>query len=109
MWLFYQNSSNFTWYKFTVDQVKGFLTENRNGNSIRSLEELNEKFNGTENLFSKDIIEESSIKRFESQNNRRRKNRSSKSNEKPVPVAEENQKRKPRKPRYNKKNGNKNE
>lgn len=109
MWLFYQNSSNFTWYKFTVDQVKGFLSENRNGNSIRSLEELYEKFNGNENLFSKDIIEESSIKRFESQNNRRRKNRSSKSNEKPVPVAEENQKRKPRKPRYNKKNGNKNE
>lgn len=79
MWLAYQNTStNATWYKFTVQQVKGFLAQNKKGNKIDSLEDLNKELNEIDNLFSKDLIEENSLQRFENKERRRRKNRKKK-------------------------------
>lgn len=80
VWLAYDNSNNATWYHFTVDQVKDFLKQNKQGKPTKSLEELNKEFNDTDRLFNKDLIEESSLQRFENQKTKRRRKRNPKAN-----------------------------
>lgn len=75
MWFAYQKSENFTWYKFTVQQVKKFITQNKKGENISSLEELNSIYNESGVSCSKDVIKDNSIERFENKKSRKRNNK----------------------------------
>ena len=81
VWLSYDSSNNSTWYNFTVDQVKDFITQNKQGKPTKSLEDLNKEFNDTDKALNQVLIEESSLQRFENQKTKRRRKRSAKPNE----------------------------
>ncbi|MGI9525825.1 MAG: PSP1 domain-containing protein [Weeksellaceae bacterium] len=66
MWFAYARGDNHTWYKFSVDQVKDFLLQNKKGQKIKPLEELDKELNSDLKTYSKDVIEENSLRRFES-------------------------------------------
>lgn len=75
IWLAYDNSSNYTWYKFSLADVNDFLTDNKNGNSIEPLEDLYKS--GNENLsnYKIDFIEQEDIEQFEKKHQRKKKKR----------------------------------
>lgn len=75
MWFAYQKSENFTWYKFTIEQVKDFIIQNKKGENTASLEELNSIYNESEISYSKDVIEDNSLERFEKKPRRRKSRR----------------------------------
>lgn len=75
IWLAYEDPRLSNWYRFSVDQVKMFLAENKKGKPCKSLEDLDKEFNETANLFNKDVIEENSLQRFENPKSKRRKKR----------------------------------
>lgn len=111
IWLAYIKSDVFTWFKFTVDNVKKFIAQNKKGHKTNSLEELNQEINQPDNLFNVDIIEENSLKRFENKKKRRRRkqknqpqNNSQNQTNKSANAKQGNSKnkRKGRKKRYNK-------
>ncbi|MDO5656210.1 MAG: regulatory iron-sulfur-containing complex subunit RicT [Flavobacteriaceae bacterium] len=113
IWLAYTNPQVSTWFKFTVDQVKEFIKEGNNKKPIKSLEELNLEFNEPENIFNKDIVEESSMERFENQRSSRRRPRkrpvNSRKSPEDKPQQNTGQKQNTRKKRYNNNSGKKRE
>ena len=119
IWLAYTNPAISSWFKFSVDQVNSFIADNKKGKNIKPLEELNLELNEPENLFSKDIVEENSLERFENQKTKRRRKRNNKPNQNKRKSNQNNsanshpnksgQKRNKRKKRYNKNQGNKDE
>ncbi|MRJ09644.1 hypothetical protein EDL98_00870 [Ornithobacterium rhinotracheale] len=76
IWLSYVKADNATWYKFAVEQVNDFFAQNKKGEAIDSLEDLNKKFNHIEDsLFGTGLLEENELNRFEEKKNRRRRNK----------------------------------
>ena len=114
IYLAYTNPQVSTWFKFSVDQVKEFLADNKKGKNIKPLEELYLELNETENLFNKDIIEENSLERFNNTSRKRRRkshkgaNKSSNQNQS-TNNSNSSTKRNKRKKRYNKNSKNKGE
>lgn len=124
VWLAYQKSDVFTWFKFDLEKVNGFIKQNTKGQKTKTLEELNQEYNQPESLFSKDIIEENSLQRFEKEDKKKRRRKKprpkNKQGAKPTNKTEGNRsnrnqnqvnknseaKRKNRKKRYNKPKSN---
>ncbi|MXV37614.1 hypothetical protein GO491_02810 [Flavobacteriaceae bacterium Ap0902] len=83
MWFAYSRGDNHTWYQFTVEQVKSFLAENKADKKIKPLEELDQELNGEKLNLNKDLIEENSLQRFESNSNKNKRKRTPRKRKKP--------------------------
>lgn len=104
MWFAYSKSDNNTWYRFTVDQIKGFLAQNNRGQKVKPLEDLYKDLNCDEVVLNKDIIEENSLQRFEdytSKKNKKKRTYGKRDNKKSLKPELKNT----RKKRYKKKKG----
>lgn len=79
IWLNYTSGNNATWYRFSVEQVDDFIAENKKGNLIEPLEDLDKQLNQIENnLFGAGLLEENELTRFEEKKSKRRKRRNKK-------------------------------
>lgn len=117
LWFSYQNNS-MNWFKFPLNEVKGFLKISNVGEKTASLEDLAKDLTEEVKRDFMDVIQENSLERFERKNQRRRKKpvqskTSPKSNSKnqPADVKEKDRKKEVQKPKndnrkrkFNKKN-----
>ncbi|MDO5509951.1 MAG: regulatory iron-sulfur-containing complex subunit RicT [Weeksellaceae bacterium] len=75
VWLAYENSANFTWYKFSLADVNSFLADNKRGTQVEPLEDLYKSENETLSNYKIDFIEQDDIEQFEKKHQRKKKQR----------------------------------
>ncbi|HUH35498.1 MAG TPA: regulatory iron-sulfur-containing complex subunit RicT [Moheibacter sp.] len=81
MWFAYVKGG-VSWYKFTVNQIKDFMTKGSDGGKTASLEDLAKESSEVKKE-SVDVIQENSLERFERKNRKKRKRTDHPAGEKP--------------------------
>ncbi|MFV0304350.1 MAG: stage 0 sporulation family protein [Moheibacter sp.] len=76
MWFSY-SKGGISWYKFTVEQSKEYISQSKKGEKTAPLEDLAKDLVETKKEFV-DVIEENSLERFERKNRNRNRNRKNK-------------------------------
>lgn len=105
MWFTYDEGS-FMWYKFSLDDVKNFIHQNKQAKKLESLEDLSKNAEEKKPAFT-DVIGEDSLERFERKNKRNNKSRNPKNKENPNQNQGQNnqqnnrRERKPQQPKNN--------
>lgn len=72
LWFSYQTSS-MNWFKFPLEEVKGFMKMSNNGTKTPSLEDLAKDLTEEVKRDFIDVIQENSLERFERKNQKRKK------------------------------------
>lgn len=71
LWYAYQDGG-FNWYKFSLEDAKNFISKSKNGQKTASLEDLAKDLTEEPGRDFADVIQESSLERFERKNKRRK-------------------------------------